>query len=39
MKKIMILGAGAGQIPFINICKKKGGICNCYKSAGKVSRY
>lgn len=24
MKKIMILGAGSGQIPFINICKKKG---------------
>ena len=24
MKKVMILGAGAGQIPFINICKKKG---------------
>lgn len=24
MKKIMILGAGAGQLPFIAICKKKG---------------
>lgn len=24
MKKIMILGAGAGQLPFINICKQKG---------------
>lgn len=24
MKKIMILGAGAGQMPFINICKRKG---------------
>ncbi len=23
MKKIMILGAGSGQIPFINICKEK----------------
>lgn len=24
MKKIMILGAGEGQLPFINICKKRG---------------
>lgn len=24
MKKIMILGAGSGQLPFINICREKG---------------
>ena len=23
-KKVMILGAGEGQLPFINICRKKG---------------
>ena len=35
MKKIMILGAGAGQIPFINICKKKGAYVIVISPRGK----
>ena len=32
MKKIMLLGAGEGQIPFLNICRKKG----CYVIAVSI---
>lgn len=35
MKKIMILGAGAGQIPFINICKKRGAYVIVISPRGK----
>lgn len=32
VKKVMLLGAGEGQIPFLNICKKKG----CYVIAVSI---
>lgn len=34
MKKVMILGAGAGQLPFINICKEMGCYVICASIEG-----
>ena len=45
MKKVMLLGAGSGQMPFLKICKEKGyevivvsikGDYPCFKEADKV---